>query len=42
MESEASAIVIGGTSLIIIVGVAVETAKQLETEASEKAYKGFM
>ena len=35
-------VTIGGTSLLIIVGVAIETAKQLETEASEKAYKGFM
>ena len=33
---------IGGTSILIIVGVAIETAKQLETEASEKAFKGFM
>ena len=37
-----SNVTIGGTSLLIIVGVAIETAKQLETEASEKAYKGFM
>lgn len=35
-------VTIGGTGLLIIVGVAIETAKQLETEASEKAYKGFM
>ncbi len=35
-------VTIGGTSLLIIVGVAIETAKQLETEASEKEYKGFM
>lgn len=35
-------ITIGGTSLLIIVGVAVETIKQLETEATEKTYKGFM
>ena len=33
---------IGGTSILIIVGVAIETAKQLETEASEKAFKGLM
>lgn len=33
---------IGGTSLLIIIGVAVETVKQLETEATEKTYKGFM
>ena len=37
-----STVTVGGTSILIIVGVAIETAKQLETEASEKAYKGFM
>jgi preprotein translocase subunit SecY len=37
-----SSVTIGGTSILIIVGVAIETAKQLETEASEKTYKGFM
>lgn len=37
-----ASVTIGGTSLLIIVGVAIETAKQLETEASEKEYKGFM
>jgi len=33
---------IGGTSLLIIVGVALETAKQIETDTQEKAYAGFM
>lgn len=33
---------IGGTSLIIVVGVAVETAKQLKTETQEKQYRGFI
>ena len=33
---------IGGTSLIIVVGVAVETAKQLKTTQQEKQYRGFM
>lgn len=33
---------IGGTSLIIVVGVAIETAKQLRTESQEKQYKGFI
>ena len=37
-----ASVTVGGTSILIIVGVAIETAKQLETEASEKAYKGFM
>lgn len=40
--SEASAIVIGGTSLIIIVGVAVETFRQIETQSETKDYKGFL
>ncbi len=33
---------IGGTSLLIIVGVALETAKQIETDTQEKTYTGFM
>ena len=33
---------IGGTSLIIVVGVAIETAKQIKTTAQEKEYHGFM
>ena len=33
---------IGGTSLLIIVGVAIETAKQVEADTQEKAYAGFM
>ena len=33
---------IGGTSLLIVVGVALETAKQIETDTQEKAYAGFM
>ena len=41
-SSEASAIVIGGTSLIIIVGVAVETFRQIETQSETKDYKGFL
>lgn len=40
--TEASAIVIGGTSLIIIVGVAVETFRQIETQSETKDYKGFL
>lgn len=39
---EASVITIGGTSLIIVVGVAIETAKQLETASETKEYKGFL
>jgi len=33
---------IGGTSLLIIVGVSLETAKQIETDTKDKAYAGFM
>lgn len=33
---------IGGTGLLIIVGVALETAKQIETDTQDKAYVGFM
>ena len=37
-----SSVQIGGTSLIIVVGVAIETAKQIKTVAQEKQYRGFM
>ena len=33
---------IGGTSLLIVVGVALETAKQINNQIKEKEYKGFM
>lgn len=33
---------IGGTSLLIIVGVALETANQIETDTQDKNYAGFM
>ena len=32
---------VGGTSLIIVVGVAMETAKQLKSEAQEKQYSSL-
>ena len=38
----ASKITIGGTSLIIIVGVAIETLRQIETASETKEYKGFL
>ena len=41
-SSEASAITVGGTSLIIIVGVAIETLRQIETQAETKDYQGFL
>ncbi len=39
---EASVITIGGTSLLIIVGVAIETARQLETDSEAQTYKGIL
>ena len=39
---EASVITVGGTSLIIVVGVAIETFRQMETQAETKEYKGFL
>ena len=38
---EAQAITLGGTSLLIVVGVALETAKQIITEATEQEYEGI-
>ena len=32
----------GGTSVIIIVGVALDTAKQLESQMMMRHYKGFL
>ncbi len=37
-----SSVQIGGTSLIIVVGVAIETAQQIKTQAQEKQYRGFI
>ena len=33
---------IGGTSLMIVVGVALETVKQIKTQAQSQEYKGFL
>jgi len=33
---------IGGTSIIILVGVALETVKQLESQMMMRHYKGFL
>ena len=33
---------IGGTGLIIVVGVAIETVKQIKSASEEKQYRGFM
>jgi preprotein translocase subunit SecY len=40
-ETEAQAITLGGTSLLIIVGVAIQTTEQLETDASQESYSGL-
>ena len=37
-----STITMGGTSIIIVVGVALETVKDLENQLTQKEYKGFM
>jgi preprotein translocase subunit SecY len=39
--TEASVITLGGTSLLIIVGVAVQTTEQLETDAKQESYTGI-
>ena len=41
-QAESSRITIGGTSLIIIVGVAIETFRQIETASETQDYKGFL
>jgi preprotein translocase subunit SecY len=38
---EAQAITLGGTSLLIIVGVAIETTQQVEADASQTEYSGI-
>lgn len=37
-----STVVIGGTSVLIVVGVALETSKQLEAQIMMRHYKGFL
>lgn len=39
--AEAQAITLGGTSLLIIVGVAIETTQQVEADASQTEYSGI-
>ena len=39
---ESSVITIGGTGLLIVVGVAIETMKQIEAQATEQTYSGFI
>lgn len=40
-STESQAVVLGGTSLLIVVGVAMETTNQIETEANNQEYKGI-
>ncbi|MCL2740345.1 MAG: preprotein translocase subunit SecY [Oscillospiraceae bacterium] len=40
--SEFSGLAFGGTSLLIVVGVAIETSKQLESQMLVRNYKGFL
>ena len=37
-----SGLTIGGTSIMIVVGVALETVKQLEQQMMMRNYKGFL
>ena len=37
-----SSLAIGGTSVIIVVGVALETVKALESQMLMRQYKGFL
>ncbi len=37
-----SSVEIGGTSLLIVVGVALETAKQIQTKTMDQKYRGFI
>ena len=37
-----SSVEIGGTSLLIVVGVALETAKQIQTKTMDQQYRGFI
>jgi preprotein translocase subunit SecY len=40
--SNISGLAIGGTSILIVVGVALETVKQLEAQMIMRNYKGFL
>ena len=37
-----TSVTIGGTSLMIVVGVAIETAKQIKTQNEPQEYKGLL
>ena len=40
--ADASGLALGGTSIIILVGVALETVRQLESQMMMRHYKGFL
>ncbi len=42
MLGASSALEIGGTSMMIVVGVAVETARQIKTDVQDQKYAGFL
>lgn len=42
MLGASSAIEIGGTSIMIVVGVAIETARQIKTDVQDQKYEGFI
>ncbi len=42
MLGASSAIEIGGTSIMIVVGVAIETARQIATDVQDQKYEGFL
>ena len=42
IKSLPSSVSIGGTSIIIIIGVALETVKQIKTKVQEQQYRGFL
>ena len=42
MLGASTAIEIGGTSLMIVVGVAIETVRQIKTDVQDQRYEGFL
>ena len=42
LQSIASSFTFGGTSLLIVIGVALEFAKELEAQLTMRNYKGFL
>ena len=42
ISSLSSAVTLGGTGLLIVVGVALETVKSLESQMIMRHYKGFL